>query len=493
MILANTAYDSGMGWTARVSNTYFRLPFGVNGLSARNRPERSLGAGNLSSPRLPRNFMEADPAPESLVAKPAGASIDPNLYRRQALDAATTRYGAPVRPMGLAGWALSLFMVTLFACVVLFLTVSRYTRKESVAGVLQPAAGAARVTSLTSGLITEVYVADGEFVEAGDPILQLSVDQTVRDESNSPVPVSSLVDAGADREIAAITDQARARIEAIDQSMRDLTSRRNGLRKDVAYLVEAEALQQDRLRLAQDTYDAGRSLHERQLFSTLQLRQREEAVISARQSLATIQRERQRNTEALDRLDAEEGQLRAQRDETSASVAVTHAQLEQRHAEHLVEHGTVLVAGKTGRIVALQARAGATVQPGRALAIILPPGATLQAEIWAPSRAAGFIQVGDRVRLMYDAFPYQKFGVGRGTVASIAGAPTDPADLSVPIETREALYRVLVNIDDPQIQGYGRRWRLAPGMRLSADLILDDRSLWEWLFDPIIAARRRAA
>ncbi|MNK43152.1 Colicin V secretion protein CvaA [compost metagenome] len=434
-----------------------------------------------------------DVVPEPRITNSSAKTIDPNLYRRQALDAATSRYGSPIRPTGLAGWALSMFMVTLFIGVVIFLVAGRYTRKESVPGVLQPAAGAARVIALRPGLITEVYVTDGQSVEVGDPILQLSSDLTVRSEGGAPTAVSELVEAGANRESQAITLQGRARIEAIEGSLEELLLRRRGLRKDLVHLAAATDLQQDRLRLAQETYEAGLSLHERQLFSTLQLRQREEAVLAARQGLSAIEREIQRNDEALGRLGAEEGRLKAQMAEASANLAVTRAQLDQRHADHLADHGTLLVAGKAGRIVALQARPGATIQPGRALAIILPPGATLQAELWVPSRAAGFLQAGDRVRLMYDAFPYQKFGVGRGAVASISEAPTDPADLTVPIETREALYRVLVNIDDASVGGYGRQWRLAPGMRLSADLVLDDRSLWEWLFDPIIAARRRAA
>ena len=131
------------------------------------------------------------------------------------------------------------------------------------------------------------------------------------------------------------------------------------------------------------------------------------------------------------------------------------------------------------------------MQPGRALAVIVPQGKPLQAELWAPSRAAGFITQGDRVRLMYDAFPYQKFGVGHGRVSSVSGAPVDPQDLAVPIESREALYRIVVNLDEDSVAGYGKRWPLTPGMRLSADLVLDERNLWEWLLEPVIAANRR--
>lgn len=415
------------------------------------------------------------------------------LFRQQALEAATSRYGAPIRPMGLAGWALTGFMVALFVSVAVFLVLGRYTRKETVIGVIQPTAGAARVIALNPGIITEVYVTEGQLVRSGDPILQLSADPTVNNEGGGQVSLSELVEEGAAREVDAMSRQAAARAQAIARSRDDLRSRRRALQEDSIHLADSIGLQSDRLRLAQETLEAGRSLHERELFSTLQLRQREEAVIAARQGLSSIRREMRRNEEALERLVAEEGQLTSQMAQASAERALYQAQFDQRHAEHLVDHGTVLVAGKAGRVVALQARPGSPAQPGRALAIILPPGATLQAELWVPSKAAGFLKPGDRVRLMYDAFPYQKFGVGRGSVASIAGAPTDPADLTVPIQTNEALYRVVVNVETGSVQGYGRNWQLSPGMRLSADLVLDDRSLWEWLFDPIIAARQRAA
>lgn len=286
--------------------------------------------------------------------------------------------------------------------------------------------------------------------------------------------------------------QARALAEVNALALEDLSARRRGLEEDQTQLATSMEMQEQRVRLARETLEAGRLLHERELFSTLQLRQREEALIAAQQGLGSIEREMRRNRATLQQMHTEAGRLEAQTARSTAEAAMTQAQFDQRKAQGQAERATILVAAKAGQVVALAARPGAPVQPGRALAIILPPGARLQAELWVPSRAAGFLKAGDRVRLMYDAFPYQKFGVGRGQVASVAGAPTDPADLTVPIETKEALYRVLVDVDAGSVSGYGRQWRLTPGMRLSADLVLDDRSLWEWLFDPIIAARRRA-
>jgi hypothetical protein len=46
----------------------------------------------------------------------------------------------------------------------------------------------------------------------------------------------------------------------------------------------------------------------------------------------------------------------------------------------------------------------------------------LQAEIYIPSRAIGFVKPGQEVRLLYDAFPYQRFGAYRGRVVAASSS-----------------------------------------------------------------------
>jgi membrane fusion protein len=66
-----------------------------------------------------------------------------------------------------------------------------------------------------------------------------------------------------------------------------------------------------------------------------------------------------------------------------------------------------------GRVTALQVRTGETADPGRPLLNISPPGAELVAELYLPSRAIAFIAPRQEVKIQYDAFPYQKFGVAK--------------------------------------------------------------------------------
>ncbi len=93
---------------------------------------------------------------------------------------------------------------------------------------------------------------------------------------------------------------------------------------------------------------------------------------------------------------------------------------------------------------------------------------------------------------MYQAFPHQKFGAATGRVESIARTILTPAEIAASgFSVAEPMFRVAVSLPSETVAAYGRREVLAPGMMLTADVIIDRRNLLEWLFDPLLAAARR--
>jgi membrane fusion protein len=130
------------------------------------------------------------------------------------------------------------------------------------------------------------------------------------------------------------------------------------------------------------------------------------------------------------------------------------------------------------------------VQPGQAVLSLLPAGARLEAHLVVPSRAVGFIAPGDAVRLRYQAFPYQKFGHHRGEVARISRSALSAAELpslTGLAAAGEPAYRVVVALDRDSVRAFGKDEPLRPGMRLDADILGEQRKLWEWLFEPLHA------
>ena len=76
----------------------------------------------------------------------------------------------------------------------------------------------------------------------------------------------------------------------------------------------------------------------------------------------------------------------------------------------------IIRAPIAGRVSSLQASVGQPADPQRLLLQIIPAQSPLQAELFIPARAIGFVEVGQPVRILYDAFPYQHFGTYRGRI-----------------------------------------------------------------------------
>jgi membrane fusion protein len=169
------------------------------------------------------------------------------------------------------------------------------------------------------------------------------------------------------------------------------------------------------------------------------------------------------------------------------------ANLEQRIIDAEAHRVQWVVSPVAGRVAALPVAAGQPVTAGATVAVVVPKEAKLEAELLAPSRAAGFIRTGQDVRLMLQAFPHQRFGTQKGKINAISNTVLGPAEISIPgLKIEEPVFRVRVGLTRESIDAYGETIPLQPGMLLTADIVFDRRSLVEWLFDPLFAVARRS-
>ena len=95
------------------------------------------------------------------------------------------------------------------------------------------------------------------------------------------------------------------------------------------------------------------------------------------------------------------------------------------------------------------------------------------------------------MRLLYDAFPYQRFGSFAARVTSVSRVAIDPRQLAAPLEVEEPVYRIEVAPDAQTVAAFGEAQPLQPGMTLTANLILDRRSFLDWLLTPLNAVLQR--
>jgi membrane fusion protein len=168
------------------------------------------------------------------------------------------------------------------------------------------------------------------------------------------------------------------------------------------------------------------------------------------------------------------------------------ATLEQELAETEARRRIILAAPHEGTVTAIQAEPGGRADTTFPLLSIVPLGSKLEAQLFSPSRAIGFVRTGQRVLLRYQAFPYQKFGHYEGIVASVSRSAVSPGELTQQLANlaslygqNEAVYRITVSLASQTVKAYGEAIPLQPGMQLEAAVLIESRPLIEWVFDPL--------
>jgi membrane fusion protein len=144
--------------------------------------------------------------------------------------------------------------------------------------------------------------------------------------------------------------------------------------------------------------------------------------------------------------------------------------LEQELAEAEARRQIVITAPQDGTVTSIQTESGGNANPHVPLMSIVPADAVLQAELFSPTRAIGFVRPGQRVLLRYQAFPYQKFGFYEGIIRSVSRSAVSPSELSQQLTgltslfgTNEPVYRVTVQLAQQTATAYGALFLCSPG------------------------------
>ncbi|WP_339873070.1 HlyD family efflux transporter periplasmic adaptor subunit [uncultured Brevundimonas sp.] len=411
-----------------------------------------------------------------------------DLFRKEAIIHATRRLaGEVILATSISSRVLAGLMVAVVLGGATFASTASYARKETVAGWLTPRAGMIRLTARQGGVVTAIHVREGDVVDVGQPVATLTLSSALEAGDSFVALSESLAAQGTAARARAAANQASLRAE-----QRQMVERRAALQRELAETRHRIDLQAQRLALARAEVTRAETIAAQGFLPRRELEARRSAALAVEQQASelsaqalTYQRE---IGEVSARLAAIPIDLRA----ASAEAASVRAGLDQQATQTEAQATYIVVATVAGRIAALPVDTGQTVAPGAAVAVLTAGDSPLEAELYAPSRAAGFVREGQEVRLMYQAFPHQKFGTGEGTVTSVSRTVLAPAEVAIPgLQVQEPVFRVRVRMKQDSVSAYGQTVPLQPGMLLTADVVIDRRSLLEWLLDPLYAAGRR--
>lgn len=412
----------------------------------------------------------------------------PSLFRPQALKQqgvkleGTVVIAQPVKASMLLAVLLLVLILTLS-----FLSQASYHRKETVSGFLKPDRGLARVAPQRTGTVVELYVRDGEQVMVGAPLVKISFDEYLAEgaalggQLESAVSVQQNTLLQRQEEAAALYQQQR----------RALQERITNLELQLTEIKTQQFLVEQRSQLAHQQEQKFNALQQQGHIAELELNKQREQLLAVQQQYNTLQLNYQTVEGQLIDLQSQLAAVPIEYEQQKAILHAELARLSHQQTELAARREVILTAAVAGRVYNMHAELGSMAQAGKPLLTIMPHPSTLHAVLLVPTRAFGFIEPGQQARLRFDAFPYQRFGVQTGRVVHQSTAILLPGDVVLPIQLTEPVYQVNIQLDSQTISAYDNELPLQPGMLLNADIMLEQRSLLSWLFEPILSLRGR--
>ncbi len=412
------------------------------------------------------------------------------LFRQEALDAQATQWLGAIRlaqPIGhRAAAAIGVLVV---ASIVAFAFFGSYTRRATVPGLLEPVGGTLRLTSPAAGTVTDLRVTEGQRVAPGDVLFVLSGERR-----SSAGATQALIGRQLDARRATLERDLRLSAERHQSRIRATRERLEAIDVELEQLTREADINAAREAIAQKNVERFEDLARTGFVSAAQVQARVDDALVLRAQRENYKRVRANLTRERIGLATQIEDSRLQADGEGLDITRSLAAIDQDRSENDARRDTVVMAPYAATVTGIAAHRGQVIGAGGLLASLIPEDAHLEAQLYASPRQVGFVERGQRVRLRYAAYPYQKCGMGEGVVAAIEKSPYAPQELPSQVvatlgpgalQGGEPVYRIVVALDAQTIETYGQPQALRSGMVFEADVLQDRRRLYGWLLEPV--------
>jgi HlyD family type I secretion membrane fusion protein len=341
--------------------------------------------------------------------------------------------------------------------------------------VLVPARGTDPIKATRQGIVNQVFVSEGQTVNQGDVVATLR-SEAAGDRAAELMTVQTQL-AGAGESFINAKTKLTTQTLADEQEIHKLVTR-------AEHLDGLIALKRQQLALLNAMAASYEKLYREGITSRAQLTEKQLEV-------ADLAAE-------LEKLIADQSETRAASEKVKIDSSVRRTEFKEieRTYREQTATGDIRIAslrsglaGSDGNEVRLTApcagtilrllvkNSGAVLQESNTVAELVCTGETLVAELRVPEAGIGKLKTDQGVKLKYDAFPYQRYGVMHGRVALLSPAA---------VETKEgASFKVHVELADGEMPVQDGSRTLLPGMSGRAEIVIGKRSLIDYVFEPL--------
>jgi HlyD family secretion protein len=427
----------------------------------------------------------------------------------------------PPAPLG-RGVLYAVFFLT--ASVLVWSALARLDIVATAEGKLVPAGYLKIVQPAEQGMVKEIFVSEGEVVREGQVLMRMDTallaadgralsaeyhtkrlalrridaqlaERPLRRGADDPPALFAQVEAQYAAYVAAHQNALAQERSMLERARHDLAAAREVHAKLSAVLPHYREQEKAFEKLTKDGFTGRLMYSEKQrerIEKEQDLKSQEHAIAAAQATIAQSEKRlAQIGADYRRGLQAERAEATPQADRLREELA------KQQHRHGLL--GLRAPHGGTVKDLATHTP-GTVVAPGTILMTIVPVGEKLRAEVWVSNDDIGFVHIAQRAKMKLASFQFQKYGMVQGTVAQVSADSTEAPNPNTRLGSLAGrdrpvgalAFRTLVDLEQQQLESDGRRYALAPGMQVLAEIHLGDRTVLEYLLSPVRKAFHEA-
>lgn len=386
---------------------------------------------------------------------------------------------------------ISAVVVSLVFIIAAFLALGSYARMETVPGHIVPSEGLIKIRTPQFSILDELHVREGDEVSAGQLLATLKLDQATETGQSSESNILLILN----NQMQSLDERIANQLALQQSTQAELALQKTALIAEKSFFSEQAQIKQNIYSHGLSTFDNLGPLIDEGFISDLEAKRQEQALLQQQAELNLAEQQLAMTDAKIEQIQFSIEKVPQDFQERVAELQQQLVSLQTSIEEIKARQSITITAPMNGIVTALNVHSpGVNLLGQTVLLTLLPQNAELQAELFIPSRAMGFIKEGDEVRLMYDAFPYQHFGSYEARIERISESILNLNELNnqYEVQLREPSFRVIASIEDMGVVNENTSLRLQSGMGLNANIILERRSLMDWLFEPLNGFRHRS-
>ena len=405
----------------------------------------------------------------------------------------------PPSPVGrMVLWTMVLLLVVagIWACI------GEVDEVAIANGKVIPVGNVKIVQSGNKGVIKNLYVKEGDYVTAGQPLVELDTTKTKADVDQLKKQLA-YYGMTVDRLNAEMNDETFNPPQSDDLDQKDIQaqmalyqSRRQqfeaATRKADATIAQEQAAirsadaQREKyvamLDVAQDKEDRLQLLYQSDAVSYFQLLEAKATRIEYQKTADAMVEDITKERGKLAEAEEQRANVVADYKKDIMTSLVDAKKQYNGYAEELkkaneTNQQSIITAPVSGRINQLAVHTvGGVVSEAQALMMVVPDDVTMEIEAYADNKDIGFIQLGQTAEVKVETFNFQKFGMVNTKVAEISpDAVADKTD-----KEKNNKYRLTLKVADDDSSNI----QLTPGMNVPAEIKIKKKKIIDFFLDP---------